>query len=119
MTVKLGDIAQTIRSKNAGVHHYTMDVMFTDPEVYDRVKSTGSLTRERVAKAYGIHPNRITHFYTYDPGLAFKICLRRSISSGNVGERDVYGAQQYIPLLDLELELETQFEVENLKPQQT
>ena len=48
-TVRLGEIAQTIRRKNAGVHFYTLDVMFTDPAIYERVKATGALNRERIA----------------------------------------------------------------------
>lgn len=102
-TVRLGQIAHTIRSKNAGAHFYTFDVMFTDPRLYRKVKATGALTQERVAQAYGVPVESITHFIAYDPGLAFKITMRRPVTSGDVGETDVYGSQQYIPLLDIEI----------------
>lgn len=102
-TVKLSQIAHTIRSKNAGAHFYTFDIMFTDPVLYQKVKAGGALTRERIAQAYGVSPDRISHFIAYDPGLAFKITMRRPVTSGDVGETDVYGSQQYIPLLDVEI----------------
>lgn len=102
-TVKLGEIAHTIRSKNAGVHFYTFDVMFTDRAVYEKVKACGALNREAIARAYKVPVEQITHFAIYDPGMAFKITMRRPVTSGDVGETDVYGSQQYIPLLDLEI----------------
>ena len=48
-TVRLWEIAQTILNKNAGVHFYTLDAMFTEPAIYERVKATGPLNRERIA----------------------------------------------------------------------
>ena len=39
----------------------------------------------------------------YEPALAVKITLPREIMSGDVGDRDVYGAQQHAALLDIEL----------------
>lgn len=102
-TVKLSEIARTIRSKNAGAHFYTMDIMFTEREVYEKVKATGALNSQSIARAYDVPVERITHFFAYDPGLAFKAVMRRPVVSGDVGETDVYGSQQYIPLLDLEI----------------
>lgn len=102
-TVNLGEIAHTIRSKNAGAHHYSFDIMFTDPDVYERVKAAGVLGRETVAEAYRIPIERVTHFFAYDPGLAFKIAIRRPVTSGTIGETDVYGSQQYVPLLGIEI----------------
>ena len=57
--------------------------------------------RESVASLYGISPERIFQFVEYRPGNAIKISIRREFSSGDVGESDVYGCQQYIPLLDI------------------
>ncbi|HBY97602.1 MAG: DUF4387 domain-containing protein [Ardenticatenaceae bacterium] len=102
-TATLGQIAHTIRSKNAGAHFYSFDIMFTDPRLYQKVKAGGALTRERIARAYGVPADRITHLIAYDPGLAFKITMRRPVTSGDIGETDVYGSQQYIPLLDIEI----------------
>jgi hypothetical protein len=45
----------------------------------------------------------VTDFVWFDPGKALKATLVRSVSSGSVGDTDVYGAQQHAPLLGLEL----------------
>lgn len=100
-TVPLHQLAKTIRSKNAGAHYYTMDIIFEEPETYEWVLETGAITRESIAALYGIPESRIFQCVEYRPGNAIKISIRRAVSSGDVGESDVYGCQQYIPLLDL------------------
>lgn len=100
-TVPLHKLARTIRSKNAGAHYYTMDIIFDEPETYEWVIESGCITRESVAALYGIPPERIFQFVEYRPGNAIKISIRRQFSSGDVGESDVYGCQQYVPLLTI------------------
>jgi len=39
----------------------------------------------------------------YPVALAVKIVMDRPVVSGDIGDCDVYGAQQHAPLLDLEL----------------
>ena len=39
------------------------------------------------------------------PMASFEEGMKRPIPSGNLGETDVYGAQQHGPLLDLEFDL--------------
>lgn len=106
--VPLHRLARTIRSKNAGAHHYTLDIIFDDHTTYQRVKATGVISPELVQRLYGIAPDQITHFIYYDPGNAIKITLRRPVSSGDVGDADVYGCQQYAPLLDVPIPWEEQ-----------
>lgn len=101
MIVPLHRLAKTIRSKNAGAHHYTFDIIFDDAERYEKVMATAVLTPELIARLYGVGLDRITAFVPYPPGHAIKITMRRDISSGDVGDSDVYGAQQYAPLLDI------------------
>jgi hypothetical protein len=36
----------------------------------------------------------------FDPAHAVKITMRRAWGSGAVGEGDVYGAQQHVPLME-------------------
>jgi len=36
----------------------------------------------------------------FDPAYAMKVTLRRPWGSGAVGETDVYGAQQHVPLME-------------------
>jgi len=100
---KLVELASTIRSKNAGVDHITFDILFADPEVYQRVKASQVLTRERVADLYHVDPERVVRFVTFDPAQAIKFTIRRQQPSGSPGEGDVMGSQQYAPLLELEV----------------
>lgn len=100
-TTPLKDLAKTIRSKNAGVNKITFDIIFREAEAYERVRRSGALTRERMAALYRIPLERISDFVEYDPGLAIKFTIYRLRPSGSAGDGDIFGAQQYAPLLDL------------------
>ena len=100
---KLSELAKTIRSKNAGTDKITFDVIFRERAAYERVKRAGVLTRAKMAKLYNISENRITDFVSYDPGFAIKFTILRERPSGSPGDPDIFGAQQYAPLLDVEV----------------
>ena len=51
---KLYEVTQLIRSKNAGPFMLTIDVIFPDKEMYDKVLATGVLDIEKVAPLYEI-----------------------------------------------------------------
>jgi hypothetical protein len=97
----LSDLAKTIRSKNAGVDLITFDVIFRDRASYERVKRARVLTRETVCRLYGIADARICDFVEFDPANAIKFTIYRLRPSGSPGDPDIFGAQQYAPLLDL------------------
>jgi len=100
---RLSELAKTIRSKNAGVDLITFDVIFADPAHYERVKRAGVLTRESVAALYRIPLSRIADFVHFDPACAIKFTIYRVRPSGSPGDPDIFGAQQYAPLLDVEV----------------
>lgn len=100
-TVPLSSLADIIRSKNAGPFRITLDVLFSDPARYRRVRDSGAVTRETVARAYGITEQEITSFFEVDMANAIKITLRRPRTQGAFGEGDVYGCQQHVPLLGI------------------
>lgn len=100
---KLSELAKTIRSKNAGVDKITFDIIFRDRGNYDLVRRARVLTRESVAKLYRIPEERISDFVEYDPGCAIKFTIYRLRPSGSAGDADIFGAQQYAPLLDVEI----------------
>jgi hypothetical protein len=104
-TKKLVEIAKTIRSKNAGVDKITFDIIFRDRADYDLVRNSLALTRETVAALYGIDGDRISDFVEFDPALAIKFTIYRARPSGSPGDPDIFGAQQYAPLMDLEIPL--------------
>ena len=101
--MKLAQIAKTIRSKNAGVDKITFDVIFPDRESYEMVRRSRALTRDTVARLYRIPDERIADFVEFDPGNAIKFTIYRDQPSGSPGDGDIFGAQQYAPLLDLEI----------------
>jgi hypothetical protein len=99
---KLGDITKLIRSKNAGPFTITFDVLFDDWDTYLRVRESGKLSAEVFATIYDTDVNEIV-YATYDPGLAIKATIPRRVFSGDLGDPDIYGGQQYGPLVDIEI----------------
>ena len=105
-TVKLVEIAKTIRSKNAGVDRITFDIIFREPETYFMVKASKAVSRMSICALFGIEESRIADFVEFDPGYAIKFTINRTQPSGSFGEGDVFGCQQYPPLYDLEIPVE-------------
>ncbi len=101
--MRLFELAKTIRSKNAGVDRITFDVIFTNRAAYDRVRQSGVLSRAAICRIFAIAPERITDHVTFDPALAIKFTIQRSVTSGSPGDADIFGSQQYGPLPDIEL----------------
>ena len=52
----LSEVADIIRSKNAGPFRITLDVLFRDAATFRAVRDSGAITRDSVARAYGIAP---------------------------------------------------------------
>lgn len=100
---KLAALAKTVRSKNAGVDKITFDVIFRDRETYELVKQSGAITKASVARLYRIPETRISDFVAFDPACAIKFTIYRDRPSGSPGDTDIFGAQQYAPLLDIEV----------------
>lgn len=102
---RLYDIAKVLRSKNSGPFEITLDVLFENPVYYQRIKESGVISRELIARLYHIDPSRISHLVFYDPAMGFKVTFARTVSSGTCYDTDVYGAQQHAPLAELRVEL--------------
>jgi hypothetical protein len=101
MAKTLAELAKTLRSKNAGVDKITFDIIFPDRATYEYVKRSQVLTRASVAALYKIPESRISDFVEFDPANAIKFTIYRSIPSGSAGDPDIFGAQQYAPLLGI------------------
>jgi hypothetical protein len=93
------DVAVVIRSKNAGPYELTFDLMFPDAKVYNEVKE--SITQEKIAALYKIEESQVLSIVHFAPAYAVKITIVRPRPSGDLGETDVYGAQQHTPLFEL------------------
>src|SRR3954467_70247 len=96
----IADLAVLVRSKNAGPFWLTIDIMFDDPEKYRRVRDSDIVNRAAVAAMFRRDPAEII-VVNHDAALAIKVSFPRPQSSGSKYDSDVYGGQQYAPLLSL------------------
>lgn len=94
------DSAVVIRSKNAGPFELTFDLIFPDEASF--VRAIPAITKEKVAALYHIPVENVLGIIDFAPAYAIKITIIRPSASGNIGETDVYGAQQHAPLFNLE-----------------
>ncbi len=102
---QLGELASVIRSKNAGPFQVTIDVMFATAGDYARALNAPGFTTAEIARRYRIAENEVA-LIPFARVHAIKITIPRrwgSRGSGSAGDRDVYGAQQHGPLVDLEI----------------
>jgi hypothetical protein len=101
--MKLAELASLIRSKNAGPFILTFDIVCADEESYLRVKNSGVLTSARFAELFQCQEQRV-QFFECDNARAFKFSIPRPIVQGNLGDGDMHGGQQFIPLMDIEIQ---------------
>lgn len=97
---KLVDLASVIRSKNSGPYELTFDVIFKDFDSYHMVRDNKVFTPELIAELYHIPVGDVMGVIYFDPAKAVKATIVRPMPSGNLGETDVYGAQQHAPLMN-------------------
>ena len=100
--MKLTDAANIIRSKNSGPYELTLDILFKSRAEYERAIRANAISEERVCALYRIGPEKIIGIVNFAPANAIKITIARPMCSGDLGETDVYGAQQHAPLLSIE-----------------
>jgi Domain of unknown function (DUF4387) len=96
----IGDLAVLVRSKNAGPFWLTIDVMFDDADAYRRVRDSETINRAEIARLFRREPADIL-VVSHDAALAIKVSFPRPQSSGSKYDSDVYGGQQYAPILSL------------------
>lgn len=100
--VPLTELAQVIRSKNAGPTQFTLDLFFRDAPAFERAEASPALQADAVAHLYGWPAGAVQRFAL--PAIAaLKFTLPRRVVAGTPGDGDVYGAQQHGPLLQVRL----------------
>ena len=105
MQVKLKDIANVIRSKNAGPFELTLDVLLKDREIFKKMEKGAIINKTVISRLYRIPQTDVLSIVYFPNALAIKATIVRPMPSGALGERDVYGAQQHGPLVDFTFEL--------------
>ncbi len=102
-TIPLSELAKAIRSKNAGVDKITFDVIFRDRANFEHVRDSGVISRAAICRLFNVPDTRISDHVEFEAALAIKFTLFRKAPSGSVGDGDVFGSQQYAPLLGVEV----------------
>jgi len=99
---RLIDVASVIRSKNAGPLTLSLDLIFPTEAAFSLALASPALTPARLGPLFAVCPDdvRVT---AYVAARAIKLALPRSVVAGSPGDRDVYGAQQHAPLLQIDL----------------
>lgn len=99
---KLWQVTKLIRSKNSGPFELTFDVIFKDHATYEKVRDAKLINAQWFAKNYRLTPE-VVSVINYDAASAIKITIPRPIISGDVDDTDVFGGQQYGPLVEIDV----------------
>ena len=99
---KLWEVTKLIRSKNAGPFELTFDIIFKDHATYEKVRDARLINVDWFAHTYRLSPEDVV-IINYDAASAIKITIPRPAISGDINDSDVFGGQQYGPLVNLEL----------------
>lgn len=105
MKVCLKDVANVIRSKNAGPFELTLDVLLKDGETFEKLKAADIINKKMIAQLYQIPETDVISIVYFPNAKAIKATIVRPLPSGALGERDVYGAQQHAPLVNFTFEI--------------
>ena len=97
---RLGDVAQKLRSKNAGPFWLTVDIFCGTPEAYETV--VAKLSTRQVAGAFDISAQLVKRFDIADLNVV-KFSLPRPTTKGAIDDRDMHGASWAALLADLEI----------------
>ena len=103
---KLFDTAEVIRSKNSGPYELTFDIIFKDVAHFEAFVAANVMTPAVFANLYGIPETDVQSVIAFAPAKAVKITIIRPMSSGALGEKDIYGAQQHGLLMGYKYQLE-------------
>lgn len=101
--VKLGEVSRHVRSKQAGPFWVTMDIWFDSQESFERYKDSPGLSPEAFADLFGTDPDLVTKIPVPQFQLV-KISYPRASPQGGMVERDMHSGQQYVRLLNAELD---------------
>lgn len=100
---KVRDVCRHVRSKNAGPFWVTFDLFFDGPENYRKYHNSGALSPALFARLYGTDPSLVKRIPV--EGLSMvKISYPRATPQGGMEERDMHSGQQYVRILDVDLD---------------
>jgi hypothetical protein len=98
----VGDVAEQVRSKNAGPFWQTLDVFLPDDEAYRLVADSPAVSEQAISALYRV-PAETVSIYRLPSIRVVKISFPRPVSQGGVQDRDMHAGQQHVPLAQLAL----------------
>ena len=101
--MKLIDMVEFLFSKNAGPYLITFDAVFKDDATFDLVRKSKVFNKKRIAELFRVPQSRVHSIHEYPAGRVIKFNIVRDISSGDFGDRTVFGSQLWAPLISLEI----------------
>lgn len=100
---RVRDVCRHVRSKQAGPFWVTVDLFFDGEASYRRYRDSAALSPELFERLYGTDPGLVKRFPVDDLRMV-KISYPRPVPQGGAVERDLHSGQQYVRLLDVELD---------------
>ena len=97
---RLGDLARSVRSKNAGPFTVTVDVFCGSTAAWSEIGR--KLTRQRVADLYRVQAESVRRFELPDLHV-LKFSFPRPVRQGSRLDRDIHAAQFAVLLEEIEL----------------
>lgn len=98
----LKDVAQYVRSKNAGPFWVTIDVFCVDDTSYARLTQAPLLSPAGIAAVYGLTASDVRIFHDA-PLRVIKISFPRKVIQGSLGDADSHAGQYFVALLDKDI----------------
>jgi len=93
----LDEIADLVRSKNAGPFWLTLDVFLPTDGAYERVCASDVVDPDVIAELYQTTADKVQVF-PMAALRAIKISFPRPVTQGSFVDRDMHSGQQHVPL---------------------
>ncbi|WP_374471204.1 DUF4387 domain-containing protein [Phenylobacterium sp.] len=100
--MKLHELTALIRSKNAGPFVLTFDIIFRDRQAYERTRAAGVVSTQTFADLFHVDEAKV-RFFDCENALAMKFSIPRPVFQGDIGDTDMHGGQQFVPLMNIEV----------------
>jgi hypothetical protein len=96
----VGEMAEMVRSKNAGPFWITLDIFLRTGRDYERVSAPEVISPDVIGTMYKVDPATVT-IYRIPSLRSVKISFPRPVPQGSFYDRDMHSGQQHIPLSEL------------------
>ena len=84
------------------VYNLIFDIILKAGATYEKVRNARLINADWFARTYRLKPAAVA-IINYDAATAIKITIPRPVISGDIDDGDVFGGQQYGPLVDLDV----------------